>query len=182
MHLPVRASLLTPSYPYASPSPSARPPSTNTPPSVAVEIASHIDTITLDSLARTCRAAHAGLIQYRRALLASTLRCHQDPLPVDPKDTFRFRARASEWYLQSRPSPRLRNYNGKAGTCARDMVSECRRCLKVVCRVSVSTLGPAQGCPGMFPLIFDPGRCAEGTGLTRRLELHDQAAWAKGPH
>ena len=109
-----------------------------TPPSVAVEIASHIDTITLDSLARTCRAAHAGLIQYRRALLASTLRCHQDPLPVDPKDTFRFRARASEWYLQSRPSPRLQNYNGKAGTCARDMVSECRRCLKVVCRVSVS--------------------------------------------
>lgn len=158
MHLSVRQPRFPPVVPFLQLSCPWHP-STNTPPSVAVEIASHIDTITLDSLARTCRAAHAGLIQYRRALLASTLRCHQDPLPVDPNDTFRFRARASEWYLQSRSSPRLQNYNGKAGTCARDMVSECRRCLKVVCRVSVSVLGPGPrvlrdaACSGLICLM-----------------------------
>ncbi|MBE3048688.1 hypothetical protein IMZ48_40560, partial [Candidatus Bathyarchaeota archaeon] len=40
----------------------------NTDPSIAVEIASHIDIVTLDSLARTCRAARAGLLQNRRPL------------------------------------------------------------------------------------------------------------------
>lgn len=123
-------------YPYVPDYPPTRTPLTL--PSIAVEIASHIDIVTLDSLARTCRAARAGLLQNRRALLASTLRCHQDPLPVDSRDTFRFRARASNWFLQSRPSPRLRGFNGKAGQCARDMVSECRRCSKVICRVGSS--------------------------------------------
>lgn len=88
-------------------------------------------------------------MQYRRPLLASTLRCHQDTLPVEPKDTFRFRARASEWFLQSRQSSRLQNYNGKAGQCARDLVSECRRCLKVVCRVSVPVWTRPRGALGV---------------------------------
>ncbi|SPO06645.1 uncharacterized protein DNG_09337 [Cephalotrichum gorgonifer] len=100
---------------------------------IAVGIAQHIDIVSLDSLARTCRAAHAGLIQYRKALLASTLRCHQDTLPVpDPEDTFRYRARAGNWFLQNRQN--LQNFNGKTGRCARDMVSECRRCSEVICR------------------------------------------------
>lgn len=101
---------------------------------------------------------------------------------MDPKDTFRFRARASEWYLQSRPSPPLRNHNGKAGKCARDMVSECRRCLKVVCRVSISAPARPGGFSGMLLPVLDYGRCAKEAGLTRRVELHDQAAWAQGAH
>lgn len=68
--------------------------------------------------------------------MASTLRCHQDELPVDPDDTFRYRARAGVWHIQ-RETNNLRNFNGKAGQCARDMVAECRRCSKVVCRVSL---------------------------------------------
>ena len=104
---------------------------------IAVEIASHIDIVTLDSLARTCRAARAGLLLNRKALLASTLRCHQDEVPVDSKDTFRYRARASSWFLQRRPASQTQGFNGKSGQCARDMVSECRKCSKVICRVSV---------------------------------------------
>ncbi|CAI4212236.1 unnamed protein product [Parascedosporium putredinis] len=65
---------------------------------IAVGVASHIDLVTLDSLSRTCRAAHDGLIQYRKALMASTLRCHQDELPVDPDDTFRVGA-AQKWFV-----------------------------------------------------------------------------------
>ncbi|PKS05785.1 hypothetical protein jhhlp_007614 [Lomentospora prolificans] len=99
---------------------------------IAVGVASHIDLVTLDSLSRTCRAAHDGLIQYRKALMATTLRCYQDELPIDPRDTFRYRARAGIWHIQREAN--MRNFNGKAGQCARDMVAECRRCSKVVCR------------------------------------------------
>lgn len=99
---------------------------------IAVGVASHIDLVTLDSLSRTCHAAHDGLIQYRKALMSATLRCHQDELPVDPSDTFRYRARAGVWNIQRETN--MRSFDGKAGQCARDMVAECRRCSRVVCR------------------------------------------------
>ncbi|KAL7810307.1 hypothetical protein V8C44DRAFT_332899 [Trichoderma aethiopicum] len=97
---------------------------------IVVGIVSHIDLNTLDALARTCRLIHDGLIQYRTSLMAATLRCSREAVPVDPEQTLRYRARASDWnYMDDG-----RNYSGKAGSCARDLVTECRRCADVICR------------------------------------------------
>ncbi|KAH7325788.1 hypothetical protein B0I35DRAFT_474523 [Stachybotrys elegans] len=97
---------------------------------VVVAIASSIDLNTLDSLARTCRLIHDGLLQYRTTLLASTLRCCNQDVPVDRDETLRYRARAGNWHYMEDG----RNYNGKSGDCARDLVGECRRCAEVICR------------------------------------------------
>ncbi|KAI5462111.1 hypothetical protein BGZ63DRAFT_423413 [Mariannaea sp. PMI_226] len=97
---------------------------------IVIAIASEIDLNTLDALSRTCRLIHHGLLQYRTILLSSTLHCHNEAVPVDPSETFRYRARASNWFYMEDG----RSYNGKSGNCARDMVGECRRCGEVVCR------------------------------------------------
>ncbi|KAL2191947.1 hypothetical protein L209DRAFT_761532 [Thermothelomyces heterothallicus CBS 203.75] len=99
---------------------------------IIMSVAASIDLNTLDSLSRTCRRIRRGLLPYRKMLLASTLRCVNENLPVDPEDTLRYRARASNWwYMQDAARS---SYNGKSGQCARDMVAECRRCGTVVCR------------------------------------------------
>lgn len=100
--------------------------------SIVIAIASSIDLNTLDSLSRTCRLVHHGLLQYRSILLSSTLRCCNETVAVDPAETFRYRARAGNWFYMEDG----RNYSGKSGDCARDMVGECRRCSQVICRVS----------------------------------------------
>ena len=97
-------------------------------------IASCIDLTTLDSLARTCRAARAGLLPYRSALMRGTLRCANEDAPVDADEALRYRARAGNWYYME-DAGRSASYSGKSGQCARDMVSECRQCAAVVCRV-----------------------------------------------
>jgi hypothetical protein len=53
---------------------------------------------------------------------------------LDPEHTFRYRARAADWYFVE--AGRDAHSTGKVGDCARDMVGECRRCGRVVCRVS----------------------------------------------
>ncbi|KAK4066710.1 hypothetical protein Trihar35433_7137 [Trichoderma harzianum] len=98
---------------------------------VVFGIVSHIDLNTLDALARSCRVIHDGLIQYRASLMGATLRCSKEAVPVDPEQTLRYRARASDWNYGMEDS---RNYNGKAGSCARDLVTECRRCADIICR------------------------------------------------
>lgn len=100
--------------------------------SIVIAIASEIDLNTLDSLSRTCRQIHFSLVQYRKILLKSTLHCRNESIPVDPEETFRYRARAGNWFYMEDG----RSYNGKSGDCARDMVGECRRCNEVICRVS----------------------------------------------
>ncbi|EWY90259.1 hypothetical protein FOQG_08191 [Fusarium oxysporum f. sp. raphani 54005] len=103
---------------------------TNLPNSVVEAIASSIDLNTLDALSRTCRLIHHGLIQYRATLINSTLHCQNEEVPVDGSETFRYRARAGNWFYMEDG----RSYNGKSGDCARDMVGECRRCGDVICR------------------------------------------------
>ncbi|KID86147.1 hypothetical protein MGU_06580 [Metarhizium guizhouense ARSEF 977] len=93
-------------------------------------IVSSIDLNTLDSLARSCRSVHDGLIQYRNVLVTSTLHCTNEQVPLNPEELLRYRARASNWHYMEDG----RNYNGKSGTCARDMVDECRKCGEVICR------------------------------------------------
>ncbi|KAH7148413.1 hypothetical protein EDB81DRAFT_462614 [Dactylonectria macrodidyma] len=97
---------------------------------IIISIASSIDLNTLDALSRTSRLIHHGLLQYRSILLSSTLRCSNEAVEVDPAETFRYRARAGNWFYMEDG----RNYSGKSGDCARDMVGECRRCSEVVCR------------------------------------------------
>jgi hypothetical protein len=98
-------------------------------------VAAQLDLNDLDSLSRTCRGVHDSLLQYRSILLRSTVHCTNEELPVDPESTLRYRARAGNWYYMEDTS-RSSNYSGKAGSCARDMVSKCRKCSTVVCRVS----------------------------------------------
>ncbi|KAH8592776.1 hypothetical protein B0O99DRAFT_628961 [Bisporella sp. PMI_857] len=99
---------------------------------VVVEIASHIDLNTLDALSRTCRQIRVNLLQFRTQLITSTLHCENEDIQPDPEHTFRYRARASDWYFVE--AGRDAHGVGKAGDCARDMVGSCRRCARVVCR------------------------------------------------
>ncbi|KAI1105126.1 hypothetical protein F4804DRAFT_305192 [Jackrogersella minutella] len=99
---------------------------------IVMAIASSIDLNTLDNLSRTCRQVRQALLQYRSPVLAHTLHCVNEDVPIDPEDTFRYRARAGNWFYME--DGRTGDYNGKSGSCARDMVAECRRCGTVVCR------------------------------------------------
>ncbi|KAM3075077.1 hypothetical protein ACMFMG_007465 [Clarireedia jacksonii] len=95
-------------------------------------IASHIDLNTLDALSHTCRQIRVNLLQFRSQLLISTLHCENEDVELDPEHTFRYRARAADWYFVESGS--AAHGPGKVGDCARDMVRECRRCSRVVCR------------------------------------------------
>ncbi|KAK8098452.1 uncharacterized protein PG998_013938 [Apiospora kogelbergensis] len=100
---------------------------------IAMAVASLLDLNALDNLSRTCRGVRQGLLQYRSSLVTHTLHCVNEDIVVDPEDTFRYRARAGNWfYMQEMGGDR---YNGKSGSCARDMVAECRRCAKVNCAI-----------------------------------------------
>jgi hypothetical protein len=66
---------------------------------------------------------------------------------LEPEHTFRYRARAADWYFVESGREAQGAGAGKVGDCARDMVGGCRRCARVVCRVSSAfdTL-PRRGC------------------------------------
>jgi hypothetical protein len=104
---------------------------------IIIAIASHIDLNTLDALSLTCRQVRANLLQFRTKLLASTLLCDNEDIELDLEQALRYRARAADWYFVDigRDASRV----GKVGDCARDMVGGCRRCGKVVCRVSTDS-------------------------------------------
>ncbi|PQE04696.1 sulfate transporter protein [Rutstroemia sp. NJR-2017a BBW] len=99
---------------------------------IITSIASHIDLNTLDALSHTCRQIRVNLLQFRSQLLVSTLHCENEDVELDPENTFRYRARAADWYFVESGS--AAHGSGKVGDCARDMVGECRRCSRVVCR------------------------------------------------
>jgi hypothetical protein len=96
-------------------------------------IASHIDLNSLDALSLSCRQVRANLLQFRTQLITSTLHCENEDVELDPEHTFRYRARAADWYFVE--AGRDAHGSGKVGDCARDMVGGCRRCGMVVCRV-----------------------------------------------
>ncbi|KAK0108243.1 hypothetical protein ONS95_003062 [Cadophora gregata] len=99
---------------------------------IIMSIASHIDLNTLDALSSTCRQVRVNLLQFRTKLISSTLHCENEDVELDPEHTFRYRARAADWYFVE--GGIVGSGAGKFGDCARDMVGECRRCSKVVCR------------------------------------------------
>lgn len=101
---------------------------------VIASIASHIDLNTIDALSLTCRQIRANLLQFRQQLIISTLHCENEEIEPDPEHTFRYRARAADWYFVESGREAIGSGAGKFGDCARDMVGECRRCNRVVCR------------------------------------------------
>ncbi|KAJ9307777.1 hypothetical protein DTO217A2_2781 [Paecilomyces variotii] len=106
---------------------------------IVKEIAKSVDLNTLHALSRTCRQFRVNLLPYRDQLIKQTLRCENEyietlsdmlgdgaVLPDNLKNILR---------LLSRDTVDLGKLtSGKVGRCARDMVSECRRCSRVVCR------------------------------------------------
>jgi len=101
---------------------------------IITSIASHIDLNTLDALSLSCRQVRANLLQFRSQLLTSTLHCENEDVELDPEHTFRYRARAADWYFVESGRETPGSGTGKVGDCARDMVSGCRRCGRIVCR------------------------------------------------
>ncbi|KAK0720787.1 hypothetical protein B0H67DRAFT_577323 [Lasiosphaeris hirsuta] len=99
---------------------------------IIVSVAASIDLNTLDNLSRTCRQMRANLLQYRKMLLASTLHCSNEDIPVDPDEVMRYRARAGNWFYMQDIGRSA--FTAKSGRCARDLVAGCRRCGTVVCR------------------------------------------------
>lgn len=114
---------------------------------ILTSIASHIDLNTLDALSLTCRQIRANLLQFRSQLLTSTLHCENEDVELDPEHTFRYRARAADWYFIESGREAPGSGTGKVGDCARDMVGGCRRCGRVVCRVSSTfDTSPSRNC------------------------------------
>jgi hypothetical protein len=101
--------------------------------SIVSQLACMLDLNTLHDLSRTCRQFRANLFQYRTMLKTLTLCCeNESPNPPDTLDGGQGLTAAQ---LYSQPKRSGRFTSGKIGPCARDMVGECRKCSKIVCRV-----------------------------------------------
>ena len=99
------------------------------------ELARSLDLNTLHDLSRTCRLFRANLLQFRKQLKAKALRCVNDQRQVShdgPDRAASPHQRAWQIYGYSLVRPAMTN--GRIGPCARDLVSECRRCGIAVCR------------------------------------------------
>ncbi len=93
--------------------------------SIVIAIVSWLDLNTLDNLSRTCRQIRENLLQYRGPLVTHTMHCYKEQPPLEPEDN------EMNWYYMT-----INESYRRKGSCARDMVSECRRCARPVCRVS----------------------------------------------
>jgi hypothetical protein len=90
---------------------------------IVSQLASQLDLNSLDSLSRTCRQFRATLLLYRDQLVKRTLQCGNEDSEVAARRHSHLGAR---WTT------------GKVGKCARDLVTDCRNCGMVVCRVSIT--------------------------------------------
>lgn len=128
-----------------------------------------MDLNTLHALSRTCRQFHVNLTPFRHQLVRETLRCENEyietvaemlsegaAIPNSVKSVLRLLS-------QGRAESSDRITRGKVGRCARDMVGECRRCSKIVCRVRL-------------PIA----RFVWTRANYRLVELHDQSTFADG--
>lgn len=77
------------------------------------------------------------MLQFRKQLGGITIRCENDDVAPNKEHTLRYRARAADFYFLEDGGA---NIIGKVGQCARDMVQECRRCSRVVCRVCFTSI------------------------------------------
>ncbi len=127
-----------------------QPPSSETvtnqphlPLSITSQISHSLDLNDLDALSLTCRQFRSNLLPFRRQLVRQTLRCENEAAasPIAGAEA-RVAVANGAWRLHAAANgvehhaTRPRMTSGKVGACARDMVGDCRRCGRVVCRVS----------------------------------------------
>ena len=102
--------------------------------SIVSQLASLLDLNALHDLSRTCRQFRANLLQYRTMLKTLTMRCvNENPCPTEGAGTTSNASNDLNTNHTKHASRRITS--GKVGPCARDMVSECRKCSRIVCRV-----------------------------------------------
>jgi hypothetical protein len=89
--------------------------------SFVAELGPLLDLNSLNNLSQTCRLVRDILLQNRHQLVRRSLRCVNDRSDGESDGGIR----------------PVRMTNGRVAACARDMVSECRRCNVVVCRVGL---------------------------------------------
>lgn len=101
-------------------------------------LAQSLDLNSLHDLSRTCRQVRANLLQYRRQLISQTLRCENEDVGPGPRLGNGLRDLHKNWNTFGPNGVQVpRITSGKIGSCARDMVGECRKCSKIVCRVCI---------------------------------------------
>lgn len=99
-----------------------------------------MDLNTLDALSRTCCQIRANLLQYRNRLVQQTLHCENEFRDAKSSESDK---PGQKWHILGEAGHLV---SGKVSTCARDLVSDCRRCGRIVCRV----------CPPFFPTSISP--------------------------
>lgn len=127
---------------------------------IVSQIARSLDLNTLHALSRTCRQFRANLLQFRKHLVTQSLRCeNEQPVSIKEPGSPEL-ALDGTWHLFSDDGVAIgRLTSSKFGTCARDMVSDCRRCGMVVCRVRF------------------PEKQASNPEANTTLELHNESAF-----
>ena len=106
---------------------------------IAKELARSIDLNTLHALSRTCRQFRMNLLQFRHQLIKETVRCDYEqaqPLSgyLEGKLSSTIILDVLHLLVDDREEAR-RLTSGKIGQCARDMVLDCKKCSRIVCRV-----------------------------------------------
>jgi len=111
--------------------------------SIASELARCLDLNSLHELSRTNRQIRANLLQFRTQLINHTLRCENEigSKQIGDRLVEGLRGAMASWSTFGHNGVQTgRITSGKVGLCARDMVGECRKCGRIVCRVSQSIL------------------------------------------
>lgn len=105
--------------------------------SITSQLTRSLDLNDLDALSRTCRQFRANLLPFRSQLVKQTLRCgNEDASSITPRRTA---LNGTRRLSVTNGANYNRMTSGRVAACARDMVSECRRCGNVVCRASPHT-------------------------------------------
>lgn len=74
--------------------------------------------------------------------MAQTLRCENESDTPASRLGKAFNESIHAWMTFGRHDEKIeRITSGRVGACARDLVADCRRCGKIVCRVSVTARG-----------------------------------------
>lgn len=99
-------------------------------------LASYMDLTTLSDLSQTCRQVRANLMQYRSLLITKSLRCENEDTSPAARLGNALHASHAVWTAYGQTGLKVgRITSGKVGACARDMVADCRKCGRIICRV-----------------------------------------------
>ncbi|KAI4125605.1 MAG: hypothetical protein LQ347_005318 [Umbilicaria vellea] len=115
----------------------------------------------LHALSRTCRQFRANLLQFRKHLVTQSIRCQNEEPACTKEHGSPELELDGTWHLISDGGLAVtRLTSGKVGKCARDMVSDCRRCGMVVCRSSSTFSSSPPSIPVFTTAAFSRGPCS----------------------